>query len=801
MNYYLHHDGRDLGMFPLEELQRRRQSGELSGAEFVWREGMTEWQPLDSVLQGTAHGRFIPPPLPAATAKKTGTRQVAWIAAIAVLVVLVGITLMAIVATKLIRRARLPGNSEGVELAGKSVALTTNSATEEDARKRGRDFRRRLWLEGYKERAERNRPCDADAAQMIEAWIDANFAGPKTNAQDIAQWCDKLAAMPTCDDPLVLTITGLNAIELHERSRRLERALAGFPQSQHTAYPRLNAAVTLIETTSDTNRVNALFGAAVRSMRECFADGSFRPDDQAEIAEIFIHGWGYNFFYRIRDSVYQSPRAAGQSFEWLALVFEGEFHVMEAWKERGGGYANTVTAQGWEGFRKHLAAARKSFSSAWTLRPDLPLAPCRMISVAMGESSVEEMRVWFDRTVAAQIDYPNAWSEMRWALRPRWHGSLEAMLALGKSAVDTGRFDTDVPRKFFDAVSDLESELEMLPGQHIYGRSDIWPNLARMYEGYIAEPSLHEMQPGWRSTYAAVAYLGGKYDVARTQLEAIRWEPWLANLSGWGIDLSLMPFEVAARTGSAATKVSAAENSYRRSNVADALQRYHEIAALTDLDAHTSKFVQSRLAVLDLEKRLASGEWVNLLPSGTNDPAWVVSVGAVRPLTNGLLEVRADKYGHLLFSRARVGMNFQVRGEFEILESSTKDFQAGLVMGLPSFHAMDWYAFRMKRNADEGQVASFSRAWTRQEVAKPIALIHGTNSFEFQFQNGRATAAVNDSPVLREVEPPKSSARISSTEFLVGLGAYNDMNETVLRYHTVQVRRLPTSGGRPPKIP
>jgi hypothetical protein len=672
--------------------------------------------------------------------------------------------------------------------------LTTNSATEADVRKRGGDFRRRLWLEGYKENAERNRPCDAEAAQMIEAWIAANFAGPKTNAPDIAQWGDKLAAMPNCDDPLVLTVTGLNSIELHEKERRLERALAGFPQSRHKAYPKLNAAIILIETTADTNRVKALFGAAVRSMQNCFTDGSFRPQDQAEIAEIFINGWGYNFFYRIRPTVYQIPRQAGPSFEWLALVFEGEFHVMEAWKARGGGYANTVTEQGWKGFNTHLAAARKSFARAWELRRDLPLAPCRMIYVAMGESSVEEMRVWFDRTIAAQVDYPKAWSEMRWALRPRWHGSLEAMLALGKSAVDTGRFDTDVPRKFFDVVADLESESELPPGQHLYGRSDIWPNLARMYEGYIAEPSLHEMQPGWRSTYATVAYLSGKYDVARTQLEVTEWKPWPSNLSGWGTDLSLMPLEVAARTGNAATKITAAENSYRRANIADALQRYQEIAALSDLDAHTAKFVQSRLAILDLEKRLAAGEWVSLLPSGTNDPAWTISYGSLHRTPNGPLEIQADKYGHMLFSRARVGMNFEVRGEFEVVKSTTEDFQAGLVMGLPNFNSSDWYSFRMKRNTDEGQISSFARGWTRQQITNPTSLNRGRNSFEFQFQNGRATASVNGTPVLQSVEPPKSSARISSTEFLVGLGAYNDMNETVLRYHRMEIRRL--SAGR-----
>ena len=51
MNYHLLQDGKDAGEFPLAELQRRREIGELAGTALVRREGMHEWQTLDSVLQ------------------------------------------------------------------------------------------------------------------------------------------------------------------------------------------------------------------------------------------------------------------------------------------------------------------------------------------------------------------------------------------------------------------------------------------------------------------------------------------------------------------------------------------------------------------------------------------------------------------------------------------------------------------------------------------------------------------------------------------------------------------------------
>ena len=62
MNYHLHHQGQNLDIFPLAELQARRDRGELTGAELVWCEGMVQWQPLNSVLPAAAP-RIVPPVL------------------------------------------------------------------------------------------------------------------------------------------------------------------------------------------------------------------------------------------------------------------------------------------------------------------------------------------------------------------------------------------------------------------------------------------------------------------------------------------------------------------------------------------------------------------------------------------------------------------------------------------------------------------------------------------------------------------------------------------------------------------
>ena len=59
MNYHLHRQGASEGEFPLDELRRRREAGELKGDELVWREGMSHWQALDFVLYPD-RGRVMP---------------------------------------------------------------------------------------------------------------------------------------------------------------------------------------------------------------------------------------------------------------------------------------------------------------------------------------------------------------------------------------------------------------------------------------------------------------------------------------------------------------------------------------------------------------------------------------------------------------------------------------------------------------------------------------------------------------------------------------------------------------------
>jgi GYF domain 2 len=811
MNYHLHRQGQHEGIFPEEELRRRRAAGELTGAELVWCEGMAEWQGLDAVLGiGPAGSRGpMPPPIPAsARTRRTATWVTVSVVSLFVLLwvglAILGIRFRSAFSPMVINRSTRTSfptyptyGARGLEEASRPVTWNSNTLTAKDVQRQQREFRLKQWVEGYKQRGDRSEACDEMALLYLETSVERGAGGDAfTNRPPTLLFANSLANNPACTDPLVLALTGIDGNGLSGNILRLKKALNGFENSKHLAYPKLCATVDLgndlLKSKTHPEEIPALDTSARDLFRQAFTDGSLTPADQDEYAEILVNGWGRDFFDRNEETVCDIAKNAGSSYEWLALVLEGQRQVNDAWKVRGGGYANTVTEEAWKGFAERLGLAQRALTRAWKLRPELPIAPAMMIRVAMGESSVEEMRTWFDRAVAAQIDYPLAWSSMRWGLRPRWFGSLEAMEAFGATGVNTRRFDTDVPRMYYDTMADYEAEMSAPIGTHYYNRPEVWPVMQRMYEGYIAEPSQRENQAGWRTAYASAAYLAGKYDVARTQLEALDWKP-SGSMANWGVDLSLLAGEVAARTGRHGEEVAEAETAWRADLCKAALDIYDRLTNASDADERTREFARCRCAGLEIEQKLSEGGWVDFLPQSDDDPNWVYKWGEAHKVADGALEIESGPNGHLCYSRVRPGPNFEVKGEFELVKSSTKDFRAGLVMGL--FDGVDsvrahWHGLQMAHIDAEGNTVDLGLGWAGQEVAKRGPIRATDTAFDVVVTGDQWTVTVNGREVMDGVTTP-TIVRLPAGSSCLGLGAFNDNNDTVIRYRNVQVRKLP----------
>ena len=684
-----------------------------------------------------------------------------------------------------------------IEAAKKPVTWSSNTLTATEVTKQAKEFRQRQWIDGYRLRGDHTQSSDREVARFLDTWLAEQYGGNLgTNPPDLAVWADKLAADPSCTDPLVQTLVGLLTRGQTKQIERLDLAIRSYQHSKHLAYPEFDATVVLAGQLNSTSpRIHELDLKSLALFQKCFADGSFKQQDQPLITEIMWTGWAHAFWGRNRDAITQAAHAAGTNFEWLALVLEGNDHMDAAWKARGGGFANSVTPDGWKVFGNEMDQARRCLTRAWTLHPEYAAPASMMINVANGTSDATEMRRWFDRAVDDQIDFDGAWRSMANGLMQRWHGEADSLLTFGVTAANTKRFDTDVPRKLFDIVEDWRWDQETPFGVYPFGRADVWPAVEMIYTGYIGART-GEARDGWRSAYAVVAYLAGKYDVSRAQLEALNWHPSPNNLTGWDRELSLLPVEVAARTGSSRSQVEEAESARADSDYSRASKIYATILAAVDTDDRTRQYIRCRVASLEVEQKLATGAWVDFLPHSVDDPNWVCSMGTAR-VTNGFFEVQSSGDGYLFYARPIIGRDFEVKADFEVVDDTGGDFNTGLIFGQPTTSGRadtpHWYAFRIRRSQAGGNFASVSLGWSKAESRWQPSVHRGRNTFDFVLHGDSFSNTVNSIHLGAPAVPTRTNT-VPASSFLLGIGAPDPNTNTIVRYRSLQLRRLDKPG-------
>lgn len=191
--------------------------------------------------------------------------------------------------------------------------------------------------------------------------------------------------------------------------------------------------------------------------------------------------------FRLDQSDFEIRLKQGTSLpQWILDTLAGEAAIDRAWESRGSGWANSVSEDGWKGFHKELEIARKHLITAWQARPDQPHAASLMIVVVMGDGAKrgENERLWFDRATAACFDYDSAYHRYRQALRPRWGGSHNTLLAFGLSCVDSKRFETNAPLNYFTILDDISEDLEDYTP--VYQNPQVMPRIRALNAALLA---------------------------------------------------------------------------------------------------------------------------------------------------------------------------------------------------------------------------------------------------------------------------------------------------------------------------
>jgi hypothetical protein len=356
--------------------------------------------------------------------------------------------------------------------------------------------------------------------------------------------------------------------------------------------------------------------------------------------------------------------------DWAKLSLLGFGEIEMAWLRRSSKWASEVTDEQWQGFVAHLTKAREHLQKAWEMVPARPEAAAHMITVAMGDSLDEnELRLWFDRSVQAQFDYYPAYNKMLWALRPRWCGSHQHMLAFGLACASTKRFDTGVPAYLFHAAQDITLETRDLPG--VFADVDSKTAMLETAAAYIEEaPSPSTLPHRVRQTVATIsAWLAGDPTLAAKGFAGIgnQFSPHGQEfLSVLLLHESQFRAETAAGSGQFGPQVqafAALSKDRQTEEWANALAAI----PLDDLSPEARQYVEEWRDWQDLTEQLETGEWIPWTPRSylttltSTGGRWQVEDGA-------LLAIGDDTLDAALLLPGLAGIPLEIRAEVEVSE-------------------------------------------------------------------------------------------------------------------------------------
>ncbi len=210
---------------------------------------------------------------------------------------------------------------------------------------------------------------------------------------------------------------------------------------------------------------------------------------------------------------------------WLRKMLLGDFYIHKGWKSRGTGWASSVTEEGWKGFEKYLDAARKEFTDAWMLHKDLPESASYMVIVAKGSGDIAERIMWFNRAVAAQVDYSKVYTQLCTAISPRWGGSLGLILKFGDACYDSGIFKGNVAMRMLYMYKVAASRIDDYRWQLVYSRPGVMEKIDKcLYEWCYGRTRNKDDLQYYNAAITIYHFYAGNYEEAVKRVKKLGFE-------------------------------------------------------------------------------------------------------------------------------------------------------------------------------------------------------------------------------------------------------------------------------------
>jgi|GEM_PF-2204994 len=181
---------------------------------------------------------------------------------------------------------------------------------------------------------------------------------------------------------------------------------------------------------------------------------------------------------------------------WFREMIRGRAAIAWAWESRGGGWAFTVSKEGWKGFEENLDAARTHFHNALKLHPDRANPYIQLITVEMGGGTREAMIEAFKGLIRIDPENTAGYGNLLWGLLPRWGGSHELIRRLAVEAMDCSRRDIAVPSMGYQCLGQIAWDYRGMGWQNVYLDPEIRRRSDRLFTEYERKS---RNTPGWNN--------------------------------------------------------------------------------------------------------------------------------------------------------------------------------------------------------------------------------------------------------------------------------------------------------------
>ena len=197
------------------------------------------------------------------------------------------------------------------------------------------------------------------------------------------------------------------------------------------------------------------------------------------------------------------------------FALEGHFAIDWAWDARGGGWASTVTPQGWRLFGERIDMAEKALLEAWKRGPAHADVAEMMITVCMAKSDRPGVEKWCKLGLEADPDDRKLCTDTLYALMPRWLGSHEDMLRFARDCASGSNYTGQIVSVILDAHGLIANDSEN-PSAHL-NKPEVWDDVRRVFDDYLFLDNNNVTH----AQYALWAARCGHWDVMEEQCNAM----------------------------------------------------------------------------------------------------------------------------------------------------------------------------------------------------------------------------------------------------------------------------------------